>query len=669
MNFEMIARTIDLFKPEDSLIEVRCFGRTPLSGYFRNKDNLFRCLEKHQDKTWYFVFNKINDACYSREQQEKLIPVKTATTDKDIVSRRWLLIDADPVRATGVSATDEEKLKAKEVTQKMYNYLHNLGFTPPVIADSGNGFHLLYSVFMGLEKENDELAKKVLKTLDMFFSTEDVKVDTSVFNPSRITKLYGTTACKGANTKERPHRESALLHIPHSIVATPTGILSKLANKYPDPKPQSEYQRKYSGKEFDVRDFIAKHGISVKSEGNFAYGTKFVLDECVFDPSHKSPDSAILVRNDGVLCYHCFHDSCADKSWKDVRRLFEPTAYERTFEDRYSLSPRTATHSLDKIMKEDDLPEEAFRSLHEITAPDRSKLVSMPSGFIALDKAMLGFNKGEFSVWSGINGSGKSSVLSHLALNCIDKGFSVAMFSGELRDFRVKEWLHLQAAGKHNVALDASGVRYKASDVASLKIDDWIGDRLRVYLNSYGLKVGEVLKRFEQDFAKHPCDVMIVDNLMSFDTSDIGRDKYENQTAIVLKLSEMAKKYNIHIHFICHPKKSQGVPRKEDISGTSDITNAADNVLMVHRVNRDFENLGATVFGTIEHEHLKKCSNFIEIMKNRDIGIQDVCVPLFFEVESKRFLNFNAENIVFGWDKRSLVEVAGYIDEDPTLPF
>ena len=34
----------------------------------------------------------------------------------------------------------------------------------------------------------------------MLFSTDKVEVDMAVFNASRITKLYGTMATKGANT-------------------------------------------------------------------------------------------------------------------------------------------------------------------------------------------------------------------------------------------------------------------------------------------------------------------------------------------------------------------------------------------------------------------------------------------------------------------------------------
>lgn len=83
-------------------------------------------------------------------------------------------------------------------------------------------------------------------------------------------------------------------------------------------------------------------------------------------------------------------------------------------------------------------------------------------------------------------------------------------------------------------------------------------------------------------------DVVIIDNLMALDVPLTSADKYDMQSQIVKRFSLMAKQLNIHVHFICHPRKTEAFLRKNDISGTADITNTADNVFMVHRVNADF---------------------------------------------------------------------------------
>ena len=66
---------------------------------------------------------------------------------------------------------------------------------------------------------------------------------------------------------------------------------------------------------------------------------------------------------------------------------------------------------------------------------------------------------------------------------------------------------------------------------------------------------------------------MIIDNLMALDVPVTTTDKYDMQSRIVKRFSAMAKELNVHVHFICHPRKTDGFLRKGDISGTADITN------------------------------------------------------------------------------------------------
>ena len=76
---------------------------------------------------------------------------------------------------------------------------------------------MLYPIFLKNNDENTKLVKEVLQVLDMFFSTPKAQIDTSVFNASRITKLYGTFARKGRDSKDRPHRESKITKAPDEI--------------------------------------------------------------------------------------------------------------------------------------------------------------------------------------------------------------------------------------------------------------------------------------------------------------------------------------------------------------------------------------------------------------------------------------------------------------------
>lgn len=130
----------------------------------------------------------------------------TLATDANITCRRWMLVDADPVRIADVSSTNEEKAAAFQLVEAVRIALRELGWPEPILADSGNGYHLLYRV--DLPADDGDLVERCLHALAAQFDTAEVKVDTKVFNPSRIVKLYGTISRKGDSTPERPHRRS-----------------------------------------------------------------------------------------------------------------------------------------------------------------------------------------------------------------------------------------------------------------------------------------------------------------------------------------------------------------------------------------------------------------------------------------------------------------------------
>ena len=79
------------------------------------------------------------------------------------------------------------------------------------------------------------------------------------------------------------------------------------------------------------------------------------------------------------------------------------------------------------------------------------------------------------------------------------------------------------------------------------------------------------------------------------------------------------------------------------------MTNAADNVFMMHRVNQDFLRLGGEFLGQSEIKKYEDFTNVIEIMKNRDLGVSDEFVGVYYEPESKRMLNYKQEYKRFGW--------------------
>lgn len=317
MNEIQIKKALDVLKSKEEIVEVRIIGDYTYFGYFKNVKNLIQAIKPYQNDNIYFTLKEINEGCYSRNQCEKIIrsnkQTKT-TSDSDIKARRYILIDIDPKRATSVSASDEEVAKARIVSNKVYAYLRDQGFTKPICAFSGNGIHLLYRVKLLNNEENRTLVERFLHTLDMLFSDEFAEVDTTVYNAARITKLYGTFSRKGANTEDRPHRISTIISVPDKIEALDKAYIQKVVDLYSKEEVKT-WQNYYQGRNgFNLSDFISKHGINIIRKQPFKNDEKLIID-CPFDPNHID-DGAIFKLNNEAIGFKCFHNSCSGHNWE-----------------------------------------------------------------------------------------------------------------------------------------------------------------------------------------------------------------------------------------------------------------------------------------------------------------------------------------------------------------
>lgn len=83
------------------------------------------------------------------------------------------MVDLDPKRDSGVSSTDEEKAKAKDLLEVMVNDLKDAGLgTPAYVTDSGNGYNAYYPVSFPNDKEHNKLIADFIKCLSEKYSNE-----------------------------------------------------------------------------------------------------------------------------------------------------------------------------------------------------------------------------------------------------------------------------------------------------------------------------------------------------------------------------------------------------------------------------------------------------------------------------------------------------------------
>ena len=327
-----VRKTLSLLIAPDCVFEIRALDaqlrgnrRTgTVSGYFDSADACVSELEKLTvAKGIYITLNPVNGALLARRANRLDYAEKNATTgDQHILGRRRMLLDVDAERPSGISSSKDEKKAAHKKAREIFSFLKQRGWPSPVVADSGNGYHVLYCI--ELPCDDEKLLEGVLAVLANRFDGDGVKLDRAVFNPARIARLYGTLAGKGDNTKERPHRLSKILSLPDTLDVVSVEQMRGLVEELQPEQPPAEKVSAEHGT-FDVEAFFQKHAIAYKEKRTLSGEREmWLLEACPFNPDHNGTEVAVFRWPSGKLGFQCKHSSDTGKGWKDFRRLLEP---------------------------------------------------------------------------------------------------------------------------------------------------------------------------------------------------------------------------------------------------------------------------------------------------------------------------------------------------------
>ena len=163
------------------------------------------------------------------------------------------------------------------------------------------------------------------------FSTDEVVFDSSVNNPSRIWRLYGTVNRKGEPTVERPHRRAEIV-IPHRWPAVSPeqvyGLAAFFARQHQRRSPASLGQRGPVTGAGDYRTLNAvtwfqQHGLYRRPLGSGKHAVA-----CPWDTEHSSSDpdcstaTVIWEAADSWPTFHCSHAHCDGRGIRDVMALW-----------------------------------------------------------------------------------------------------------------------------------------------------------------------------------------------------------------------------------------------------------------------------------------------------------------------------------------------------------
>lgn len=358
-----IARALAILHGPEEIIELRALhqrGRKrTIAGYY-DPDHRSELVEQAvrlnaDGAAVYVVMNPLDPQLLARYNNRTEDYAQATATDANVTRRHKLLIDIDPQRPRDTSATKEQLEAAMDRARKIYGFLSERNWPAPVVAESGNGAHLIYAIDLPNDEPSRDLIKHCLEALAARFDDGAVKVDKSVFNAARLVKLHGTVANKGDGTPQAPWRLSKLLTVPGDMHPVPVGLLRDLAAEaQPTEKPNGHDRTASSARawtEADVAGFLSRAGLEAAGPDPHDGALRWKLKRCPFNPEHVDGAAAVFMKPDGRLGFKCQHNSCADKHWADLRALVDGPR-----ESRRSLSEATTRPQSDLPPWLDDGP-------------------------------------------------------------------------------------------------------------------------------------------------------------------------------------------------------------------------------------------------------------------------------------------------------------------------
>jgi len=318
----------------------------------------------------------------------------------------------------------------------------------------------------------------------------------------------------------------------------------------------------------------------------------------------------------------------------------------------------------EKYLKEDfeNKYEPNIEGTIELTSFERVDITMIKTyrtGFAGLDKYLKGWRVGELTVWTGKRQSGKSTMLGQSILQLAEENEKIFVYTGELSKNHFREWLYLQANGNHELEKKYNEISedydYKVKDDIFRRISNWIKNKVYLYDKEDIAKETDLINIIKKVRIKKDCKIFIIDNLTTVKLDSVSDNFYRQQSEFIGSLKAVCRNYDTHIHLVVHPKKvddnTKGV-RVSDIGGSGDISNLADNVIIVERLENE-EN---------------DCQ--VSIGKNRMFGINKSFV-LNFEYNTKRFYSPESKkekNKTYSWQNVKINEFEGEEVEIIDLP-
>lgn len=313
-----------------------------------------------------------------------------------------------------------------------------------------------------------------------------------------------------------------------------------------------------------------------------------------------------------------------------------------------------------KIEGRRDLEKQPYKGLESKTGN------YIPTGLSSIDYGLNDLAPGATTLITGRSNGGKSTLVRQIIANAIDKDNKVYLMSGEGDPETFLNEMYQSVVGRDKQYYDTVRInkRYRKEPKKAIldKLQKWHYKKL-VMFNKGDSKlktITELIGMLEMEIKINNYNLVVIDNLMSI-LSVQASEKYEQQADFMQRLCDIAKAYNTHIALVLHPNKTYKKGEDmdfEQISGTSDLYNKADNIITVIREYK-------------EEEINKGINGKVAVLKNR--YFKDLPkVDIHFDEETGLLLEVQDGNIIgysFRWNDEVPNVPDGFYQTNMECPF
>lgn len=248
------------------------------------------------------------------------------------------------------------------------------------------------------------------------------------------------------------------------------------------------------------------------------------------------------------------------------------------------------------------------------------------------------------------NNCGKSS-LANVAtiISAIESGHKVFVFSGELSEGQLLDWIMSPLCGPNHIkeikSKDYQRAFYYPTQQAEERVKKFYHDNIILYSSSDELDTsGEgIMNAMTMAYKRYGCDVFLIDNLMCISFENTGEDsKWDSQKKFIIKLMNFTNQYNVCTNLVLHPKKpspgQNAVASVYDLHGASEIGNLCHRLIWVSRG----ASTGNDTIGKVK----------IDVVKDRPSQAAGSQCEIFYDKRTRRLFS-NEEELYkeYSWEK------------------